>query len=242
MEDNLDMSMFGENDDFELNYDFDPAELENDDDDSQDDDSQIKNIKAVEDDSSEEVDSDEDDQDEGSEDDDDDSDSSSSNLYSSAAAFLHEQGLLPSLDIEKDKIESPDDFAQVFKREQEVQARALAEEYLANLDIEKIARYKAENISLESITEDSLKDNLEQAKQIVYQDYLNQGLDETKVKRMINRLIDLGEDAILEEAKDSFISCGKTEKDFKKSMDSLHTDGKITLQKGGTKIKIEKEK
>ena len=40
MEDNLDMSMFGENDDFELNYDFDPTELENDDDDSQDDDSQ----------------------------------------------------------------------------------------------------------------------------------------------------------------------------------------------------------
>ena len=42
MEDNLDMSMFGENDDFEINYDFDPAELENEDDDSQDDDSQIK--------------------------------------------------------------------------------------------------------------------------------------------------------------------------------------------------------
>lgn len=206
MEDNLDMSMFGENDDFELNYDFDPTELENDDDDSQDDDSQIKNIKAVEDGSSEEVDSDEDDQDEGSEDDDDDSDSSSSNLYSSAAAFLKEQGLLPSHDIEKDKIESPDDFAQVFKREQEVQARALAEEYLANLDIEKIARYKAENVELDSITEDSLKDNLEQAKQIVYQDYLNQGLDETKVKRMVNRLIDLGEDAILEEAKDSLES------------------------------------
>ena len=205
MEDNLDMSMFGENDDFELNYDFDPTELENDDDDSQDDDSQIKNIKAVEDDSSEEVDSDEDDRDEGSEDD-SDSDSSSSNLYSSAAAFLKEQGLLPSHDIEKDKIESPDDFAQVFKREQEVQARALAEDYLNNLDIEKIAKYKAENLSLESITEDSLKDNLEQAKQIVYQDYLNQGLDETKVKRMVNRLIDLGEDAILEEAKDSLES------------------------------------
>lgn len=205
MENNLDMSMFGENDDFELNYDFDPTELENEDDDSQDDDSQNKNIEAVEDDSSEEVDSDEDDQDEGSEDD-DDGDSSSSNLYSSAAAFLHEQGLLPSLDIEKDKIESPDDFAQVFKREQEIQARVLAEEYLANLDLEKIAKYQAENISLDSITEDSLKDNLEQAKQIVYQDYLNQGLDETKVKRMVNRLIDLGEDAILEEAKDSLES------------------------------------
>lgn len=205
MENNLDMSMFGENDDFELNYDFDPTELENEDDDSQDDDSQNKNIEAVEDDSSEEVDSDEDDQDEGSEDD-DDGNSSSSNLYSSAAAFLHEQGLLPSLDIEKDKIESPDDFAQVFKREQEIQARVLAEEYLANLDLEKIAKYQAENISLDSITEDSLKDNLEQAKQIVYQDYLNQGLDETKVKRMVNRLIDLGEDAILEEAKDSLES------------------------------------
>jgi len=196
MENNLDMSMFGENDDFELNYDFNPAELENEDesDDSQNDDSQTQNNNAVEDDSSEEVDGDEDDQDEGSEDD-NDGDSSSSNLYSSAAAFLKEQGLLPSLDIDNDKIESPDDFAQVFKREQEIQAKVLAKEYLANLDIEKIARYKAENLSLDSITEDSLKDNLEQAKQIVYQDYLNQGLDETKVRRMINRLTDLGEDA-----------------------------------------------
>ena len=54
--------------------------------------------------------------------------------------------MLPSLDIEKDKIESPDDFAQVFKREQEVQARALAEDYLNNLDIENIA-YKAEFVA-----------------------------------------------------------------------------------------------
>jgi hypothetical protein len=208
MDKDLDMSLFGEDDSFELNYDFDTNDFEqdlNDVDDVDDTDSDLENKKpVVEDDSSEEVD-DEDDQDEGSEDD-DESDSSSSNLYSSLAAFVHEQGLLPSLDIENTKIESPDDFAEAFKLEMTTQAKILAEQYLENLDLETIARSKAEINDLNSITEETLSENLEQAKQIVYQDYLNQGLDETKVRRMINRLVDLGEDAIVEEAKDSLNS------------------------------------
>lgn len=207
MDENLDMSIFGENDDFEFNYDFTPeVDDENENDDSQNDDIDNKSVDGDEDDQGE-VDSD-DEQDEGEENDgaDDNDGDSSSNLYSSVAAVLHEQGLLPSLDIENNKITSVDDFVEAFKAEQMNQAKAMAEDYLANLDIDSIAKSKAEINDLNSITEDSLRDNLEQAKQIVYQDYLNQGLDETKVNRLLNRLIDLGEDAILDEAKDSLES------------------------------------
>ena len=208
MDKDLDMSIFGDNDDFELNYDFTPDEdlEENEDDDSKIDDSK-KNINAVDGEDQEEVDGDEDDQDEGKEDnDDDDSDDSSSNLYSSVAAVLHEQGLLPSLDIENTKIQTPDDFASAIKAEVDSQAKAMAEHYLENLDVSNIARYKSEINDLNSVTEESLLGNLEQAKEIVRQDYLNQGLDENKVNRLLTRLIDLGEEAIVEEAKDSLES------------------------------------
>ena len=200
MEDNLDMSMFGENDDFELNYDFDPTELENDDDDSQDDDSQIKDIKAVEDDSSEEVDE-EDVEDEGG-----DGGESSSNLYSSLAAFVHEQGLLPSLDIDLKEIISADDFASVFNKELDIQAELRLNNYLENLDLNKIGVAKQEIKDLNTLNVDILKNDIDLAKRIIYDDYLNQGLDEKKANRMLNRLIDLGEDAILEDAEESLES------------------------------------
>lgn len=209
MDKDLDMSIFGDNnDDFELNYDFTPDDdLENEDDESQDDDSQ-KDIKTVDGEDQEEVDGEEDDQDEGNEDDDDDKsdDDSSSNLYSSVAAVLFEQGLLPSLDIENTKIETPDDFAEAVKAEVNVQAQAMVNQYLENLDLQSIAQMKSQIEDLNSITEETLSSNLEQAKQIVKQDYLNQGLDEAKVNRLLNRLVDLGEDAIIDEAKDSLTS------------------------------------
>jgi hypothetical protein len=204
MDDELNMSAFGENDDYEINYDFTP----DDDDEKDDSDTELeKDKQAVDGEDQGEVDSEEDDQDEGKDDDDDDSgDDSSSNLYSSVTAILREQGLLPSLDIENTKIESVEDFAEAMKSEMTTQARAMAEQYLDNLDIESIAKSKAEINDLNSVTEESLASNLEQAKQIVYQDYLNQGLDKSKVDRLLNRLIDLGDDAIIEEAKDSLES------------------------------------
>ena len=66
-------------------------------------DSTLENDNHVEDESSEEVDE-EDVEDEGGE-----GSESSSNLYSSLAAFVHEQGLLPSLDINLKDIKSADD-------------------------------------------------------------------------------------------------------------------------------------
>jgi len=199
-EEDLGMNLFDDN--FEFNFDDLPQGFESDEDDENTSDEDItKDIKAVEDEDPEEVDS-EDDQDEGS-DEDDESGDSSSNIYSSLATFIHEQGLLPSLDIEKTEIKTAEEFADALKNEVTTQSRILAEDYLSKLDIEAIARSQAEIKDLENIDEEYLKSNIEAAKQIIYQDYLNQGLDEKKAGRLLSRLVDLGEDAIIEDALES---------------------------------------
>ena len=199
----LGMGLFEGN--HELNFNFetpddDNIEEENDDNIDVDDTTLENDDNHVEDDSSEEVDE-EDVDDEGSE-----GSESSSNLYSSLAAFVHEQGLLPSLNIDLKEIKTADDFANVFNKELDTQAELRLNDYLANLDLNKIGVAKQEINDLNSISTDSLKDNIDLAKRIIYDDYINQGLDEKKANRMLSRLIDLGEDAILEDAEESLES------------------------------------
>lgn len=189
----------------ELNFNFaipedDNTEEEENDDNTNVDDTTLENNNHVEDESSEEVDE-EDVEDEGG-----DGGESSSNLYSSLAAFVHEQGLLPSLDIDLKDIKSADDFASVFNKELDIQAELRLNDYLANLDLNKIGNAKKDINDLNSIDTDVLKNDIDLAKRIIYDDYLNQGLDEKKANRMLNRLIDLGEDAILEDAEESLQS------------------------------------
>mgnify|MGYP006361609813 FL=1 len=189
----------------ELNFNFaipedDHTDEEENDDNTNVDDTTLENNNHVEDDSSEEVDE-EDVEDEGSE-----GSESSSNLYSSLAAFVHEQGLLPSLDIDLKEIKSADDFASVFNKELDIQAELRLNDYLANLDLNKIGIAKKDIQDLSTINSDLLKNDIDLAKRIIYDDYLNQGLDEKKANRMLNRLIDLGEDAILEDAEESLQS------------------------------------
>ncbi len=199
----LGMGLFDGNQ--ELNFNFAlPEDTYTDEEENDDeiivDDTTTKNNKPVEDVSSEEVDE-EDVEDEGSED-----GESSSNLYSSLAAFVHEQGLLPSLDIDLTEIKSADDFAEAFNKELIVQTELRLNEYLANLDLEKIGTAKKEINDLNSIDSATLQEDIDLAKRIIYNDYINQGLDEKKATRMLNRLIDLGEDAILEDAEESLQS------------------------------------
>ena len=189
----------------ELNFNFAIPEDDNTDEEENTDnidveDTTLENNNHVEDDSSEEVDE-EDVEDEGSE-----GSESSSNLYSSLAAFVHEQGLLPSLDIDLKDIKSADDFANVFNKELDIQAELRLNDYLANLDLNKIGIAKKDIQDLSTINSDLLKNDIDLAKRIIYDDYLNQGLDEKKANRMLNRLIDLGEDAILEDAEESLQS------------------------------------
>ena len=110
------------------------------------------------------------------------------------------------MDIENTKIETVDDFVEAFKKESEIQADLKLNEYLANIDINAVAQSRQKIAEYSSIDESTLADNLELAKQLIYQDYVNQAIGEAKATRLLNRLIDLGDDAILEDAVDSLSS------------------------------------
>lgn len=229
MEEDLNMGLFGDN--MELNLEYVPEydetlepEIEENEDVEIDPTQDINN--PVEDDENPEEVDEGDVEDEGNE----EGGESSSNLYSSLATVVYEQGLLPSLDIEKTKIETIDDFVNAFKVEQETQAQLKLEEYLANIDINQIAQSKKAINDYSKINVDSLKEDLNLAKQIIQQDYLNQGLDESKTNRMLKRLIDLGDEAILEDAVESL-----------ESLKQFETK-KIELEKESYKQRLENEK
>jgi len=224
----LDMGFFGQG--MELNTQFsfpNPDEIE-DIPDEQDIEVNTpdKNIKdPVEDESSEEVDEG-DEQNEGS----DEGGESSSNLYSSLATVVYEQGLLPSLDIEKTPIKTIDDLVNAFKVEKETLAKTQLDEYIANLDTTQIVQSKKMIQDLSQITEEQLKEDLNLAKEIIRQDYYNQGFDETKTNRYLKRLIDLGDEAILEDALES-----------NKSIQEFETR-RIEFEKENTLKQLEQEK
>jgi hypothetical protein len=142
---------------------------------------------------------------------DDSGNDTSPNLYSSLADVLIEQGITPSLE-SSENVKSVDDLANSLKNEVELQSQRKLQEYLDNLDLEKIASSKKSQIELDSIDEDYLRNNLEKAKDIIYQDLLNQGLSEDRAKKMLKKTIDLGEDVIVEDALDSKDSLKEFEK------------------------------
>lgn len=139
----------------------------------------------------------------------------SPNLFSSFASELHNQGVLPSLDLEKNKIEGTEDLVNVIKAQIDTQTKQyliskLGEEgYDALEKGVSLAQYQqhSQNVnSLESITDNVIEGDLDLAKKIILEDYINQGLSEDRAKRVLQKTIDLGEDAIIEDAKDSIKS------------------------------------
>jgi len=209
MENNLDdMSLFN-NDNIELNidYNYDNEELQDEVIEPTSEKDELKPIDEELDDSTQESVDGEDDDNSGG----DESNQSSPNIWSSNAAFLQEQGLLPSLK-SSNTIKSAEDLAEAFKKELEIQADFKAKTMLDNLDLEKIAISKKSQLELESITEDYLKNNPEIAKDIIFRDYLNQGLSEERARKMLRKTIDLGEEVILEDALESVQSLKEFEK------------------------------
>lgn len=202
MEDELEMGLF-DSSNMKLNFNFNTDDTPDEDiidDDIESSDEQI--IDAVEEDIPEDVDSDDVDEDSNA----DDEDKSSSNLYSSLTKVIHEQGLLPSLDITNTKIENVDDFVNAMKVEQDAQVQIKLDEYISNLDVSQIAQSKQVINDLQNLDEDVLSQNIDLAKQLIIDDYKNQGLDDKKITRHLKRLSDLGEDAILEDALESLDS------------------------------------
>lgn len=197
MEDENDlMSMFSSG--IELNYDGFSHDEDEDVDEIPDENQDINKNKPVEENNPEEVDEGEDEGGEG----DDSGDESSPNIYSSLAGVLLEQGIIPSLE-SSDKIQSPDDLVNAFRSEIDIQAQLRLNEYLENLDVEKIASARKEIAALDTIDENYLRENLDVAKEIIYRDALNQGLSEDRARKILKKTIDLGEDVIIEDALES---------------------------------------
>ena len=131
-----------------------------------------------------------------------DSDSSSGKLYSSLASALQEQGILSSLDPEKDKIESVEDLMEVFNRE--LSTREFSDltdtqkEYVKALrngiPEEEVKEYLSVTNDLNSITEDELRNNADLRQELIKQDFIKQGLNETKAAKLAKLSADSGED------------------------------------------------
>ena len=152
------------------------------------------------------------DSDEETDDDSSEPEDTSSALYSSLASVLNEEGLLPSLDLENTKIESIDDLTLSIKSEIENQVRdnlisKIGEEgYNAlerGISLSEYQAYESTINSLDGIDEGILRDNLELAQNIIMQDYIAQGMDESRAARILKRSIDLGEEAVVEDALES---------------------------------------
>ena len=139
------------------------------------------------------------------------SDKSSPNLFKSVATLLNEEGVFPSLD-ETKEINTAEDFVKVFNSEIETKVKdtlisKLGEKgYKAlesGLSVEQLSDYNADKKVLESIDEDSIKENVELAKQLVYQDYINQGLKQEVASKLLSRLVETGEESLISDAIES---------------------------------------
>lgn len=233
-EDNIGMDLFGDQS-LEVNFDelstyqedTDEQESSEENNDDNTDDSQESddtNNQGEDQDADSESVAEEDDQDEGSEGND------SPNLFSSVATVLQEQGLLPSLDIAENKIESVEDLANAMKAEAEELAKSTLIEKIGEegyeyinkgVSVDEYNAYKTTLDTLNTITEDSLSEDMELGKKVIYQDYINSGISEAKAIKLIDRLSELGDDSILEDAKESLVNV----KNFNKAeLDSKAAD------------------
>lgn len=218
-DDNIGMDLFGEQS-LEVNFDGlnnpqedvedqDGSDENNDDNIGDSQESDNTNNQGESQDSDSESVAEGDDQDEGSEGND------SPNLFSSVATVLQEQGLLPSLDIAENKIESVEDLANAMKVEAENLAKSTIIEKIGEegyeyinkgITVDEYNAYKTTADALNTITEDSLSQDMELSKKVIYQDYINSGISEAKATKLIDRLSELGDDSILEDAKESLIN------------------------------------
>ncbi len=189
----------------------------------------------------------------------------SSNFYSSFANALVEDGVLQSLSNEDiSKIKTAEDFAEIITNEIKSQLderqKRVDEALNVGLEPTDIQRYERLINGLESITEDKLNEETEDAsnlrKNLIYQDCLNKGFSKEKATKMVERSIKAGTD--IDDAKDALednktfykgqyndlISKAKEEsekekKELKKQAEALKTSileeekafGEITLDK-----------
>lgn len=148
-------------------------------------------------------------------------DENSPNLYSSLATVLHEQGLLPSLNLQDTKIDSADDISEAIRSEIDTNVKSRLIEALGEdgyeavtngVPLEQLAKHRESQLTLDSINENSLSEDLELSKKVIYQDYINQGISTDRAQKLLQRIVAAGDDAIIEDAKESLTSIRKYDK------------------------------
>jgi len=185
----------------------------------------------------------------------------SPNLYSSFATVLSEQGLLPSLDLQENSIESLDSLTTALKSEIANQSKDFIIEKLGQdgydalergITVSEIQQFNETANRYESIDEDVLHDDIELAKKIILQDYVNQGMTEVRALRILNKSVDAGDEVVIEDAIDSLESLKAFEqaqlakvaesreaeqREFVAEQERIDNDLKNTIYKGDELIK-----
>jgi len=128
----------------------------------------------------------------------DDADNTTSpSMYSSFANLLHEEGLLSDLE-SNTEIKSVDDLKALVEAEisRKVEEKYNPEELediraLRNgISREQLAEHHKVQNQLDSIGQEHIENNGELRKQLIYQNYINQGLSEDKASSLVNRSVD----------------------------------------------------
>jgi hypothetical protein len=156
-----------------------------------------------------------------------------SSLLFSFASTLVEEGVLPSLELKDNPIETTEDLVQAIRREIKANEfgdltplqKEAVEAFRNGIDVEKFVKNKERQTTLDTLTKDDIEDDLELRKQLIKEDFLSKGFSEDKSNKLVQRSIDLGED--LEDALDALEAQKKL--------------SKLTLQKEIEQNRIAKE-
>jgi len=196
-EENLGMDLFGSGENLELNLGSTPEDFtgsfeigdENENDNSGEDAANAapENVAGEEDSNG----------DNGPDADNDADNTTSPSMYSSFANLLHEEGLLSNLE-SNTEIKSVDDLKALVEAEisKKVEERYSPEELedikaLRNgVTREQLAEHHKVQNQLDSIGQEHIENNGELRKQLIYQNYINQGLSEDKAASLVNRSVD----------------------------------------------------
>lgn len=134
-------------------------------------------------------------------------------FYSSIAKALKDEGVFPDLDDDTlEKIKDPASFVEMFnnqvKNQLDERQRRIDSALENNADVEEMRKYENTLNQLESITEESIKNESPEGenlrKQLIYLDYINRGYTKERAAREVNKSFNAGTD--IEDAQEALES------------------------------------
>lgn len=150
-----------------------------------------------------------------------DTDDSSPDIFTSFANLLAEKGLLSSFDSNNTKVTSEDELTELLKSEINTQSQNYLKEKIGEegvkaleqgVSLQEYQNYKSTLDTLDSVDEEALESNLDLSKKIILEDYKAQGFSEERAMRLLSKSENLGEDSILEDARESLQSLKELQK------------------------------